>query len=335
MARVMADKLITGDSLSGDTAEVIPFADRLDRHGLVLRRDQTNTLQVNIGLLCNQSCRHCHVEAGPTRSTEVMTRETMAQVVAFAERGHFAVIDITGGAPEMNLELGGFIEKLAPLAEKIMLRSNLTALAAMAVAERQRLLEVCRHHRLTIVSSFPSTNAGQTDAQRGRGVWETSLAMLRQLNRMGYGSRESGLELNLVANPVGAFLPVSQCQAEKKFKQDLARQWGIVFSHLFTFANMPLGRFLGWLQSSGNYESYMRKLVAGFNPDTICSLMCRSLLTVSWEGYLFDCDFNLACGLGLGGRRLHVAELGAPPPAGEIIATGEHCYACTAGAGFT
>lgn len=310
---------------------VEPFARVIERHGLELRRGETLTLQVNLGPLCNLACRHCHLEAGPTRP-ETMRRETMDQVVAFARRNPFQVIDLTGGAPELNPDLGYFLEKLAPLAERMMLRSNLTALAAQPQA---RLDKLCRRLGVAILASFPSLSAGQADAQRGEGVWQRSLDALKALNELGYGEEGSGLELDLVANPTGAFLPAGQEGLEKKFRRDLQRRWGIVFNRLYTFANVPLGRYRRWLEVSGNLEGYLRKLAGSFNPGTVEGLMCRSQLSVGWDGTLYDCDFNLAADLPLGEERLHVSRADRAPDPGTPIACGDHCYACTAGSGFT
>ncbi len=310
---------------------VEPFSETLARHGLELKRGVTTTLQVNVGLRCNQACRHCHVEAGPDR-TEMMSRETLEEVVGFARRGCFEVIDITGGAPELHPWIGEMISRLAPLAPKILFRCNLTLLAE---ERREDLIEVCREQRVGIVASFPSLDADQAEAQRGRGAFSKSLATLKRLNEFGYGRPGSELELNLVSNPAGAFLPVSQAQAEKRFQKDLDERWGIRFHHLYTFSNVPLGRFRRWLIESGNFGKYMRKLASSFNPCTISGLMCRSLVSVDWNGNLFDCDFNLAAGLSLGGRKRHVSEMIGPPEPGEAVATSDHCYACTAGSGFT
>jgi radical SAM/Cys-rich protein len=315
----------------GDQTLVEPFARVLERHGLELRRGETLTLQVNLGPLCNLSCRHCHLEAGPTR-TETMGRETMDQVVAFARRNPFRVIDLTGGAPELNPDLDYFLEKLAPLAERMMLRSNLTVLAARPQA---RLAELCRRLGVAIVASFPSLNAGQADSQRGTGVWQQTLDTLKTLNDLGYGEEGSGLELDLVANPTGAFLAAGQAGMEKKFRQDLQRRWGIVFNRLYTFANVPLGRYRRWLEASGNLEAYLRKLAESFNPATVEGLMCRSQLSVGWDGTLYDCDFNLASDLCLGEEKLHISQVERAPAPGTPIACGDHCYACTAGSGFT
>jgi radical SAM/Cys-rich protein len=314
-----------------EAAGVEPFADVLVRHGLSLTRDRVHTLQLNTGYLCNLRCRHCHLEAGPGRE-EVMSRETMAAVVSFARRVPFQVIDITGGAPEMVPDLPFLIEGLATLAPRLMLRTNLSALSGAA---RESLLALCVAHRVVLVASFPSTNPSQADAQRGAGEAEAAIAVLKKLNATGYGMEGTGLELDLVSNPVGAFLPVSLGSAERKFRQDLLRRWGVTFNNLYTFANAPLGRFRAWLQGTENYERYMKTLAEAFNPSAVKGLMCRTLLSVSWDGFLYDCDFNLAVGRPHGDRTIHVSEAGALPPPGAPIAIGDYCYACTAGSGFT
>ncbi len=308
-----------------------PFSMTLSQFGLNLTRSETTTLQVNVGFLCNQVCKHCHLGAGPDRA-EIMDRETVEQVVNFAKRTKFQVIDITGGAPELNPNLAQMIEQFSPLAPRIMLRTNLTALYER---DTDRLLNVLTDSRVALVASLPSLNATQLEAQRGNGSWEKSLATLRRLNALGYGDPSSGLELNLVCNPTGAFLPASQKQAEEKFRSDLERKWGIVFTSLYTFANVPLGRFRQWLVESGNFEKYMGKLVSAFNHCAIDKLMCRTLISVSWDGYLYDCDFNQAEAIPAGGIRKHISEVNSPPPPGSPIAVSDHCYACTAGSGFT
>lgn len=306
------------------------FQKTLDSHQLQLTRGKTTTLQVNVGRLCNLACKHCHMDAGPGRR-EIMQRETMDAVIRFATEHSFSVIDITGGAPELVPDITSLLKQLAPLAQKTMLRTNLVDLLD---TKGRKLLELCKQLKVTLVASFPSANKGQTDAQRGDGVWEQSLAMLHQLNSLGYGRPDTDLELNLVANPTGAFLPVDQCTAEKKFQADLARKWGIDFTHLFTFANVPLGRFKNWLESSGNLDSYIQKLTDGFNPTTIEGLMCRSQISVDWQGYLYDCDFNLAAGLPCTGKPIHLSNARLPAEGSQIM-TDDYCFACTAGAGFT
>ena len=310
---------------------VEPFRQTLARHGLDLTRVKTTTLQVNVGLLCNQTCRHCHLEAGPNRK-EVMGKETVDQVVAMAERFPFEVVDITGGAPELNPNISKMIERLAPLTSRLMLRSNLTALAQ---GKRDHLIDLCKKHRVVIVVSFPSLNEMQLESQRGKGVFRVSIGVLRKLNSIGYGKPGSGLELNLVSNPTGAFVPSSQEQLERRFRQVLKNKWGIVFNNLFAFANVPLGRFRHWLERSGNLDEYLQRLATSFNPCAIGGLMCRSLISVSWDGYLFDCDFNQAANLYLEGKKTHISELIELPEPGEPIAISHHCYTCTAGSGFT
>lgn len=307
------------------------FAETLEARGLELKRGRITSMQVNIGLLCDLVCKHCHLDAGPHR-TEVMSRRTMDDVIAFAARSRFELIDITGGAPELVPDLGYLLEQLAPLTQKLMLRTNLTAIAG---EQRDQLLNLCRRLKVVLVASFPSANASQADAQRGTGVHEQGVATLRYLNRLGYGKGGSGLELDLVANPSGAFLPTAQDKMEAKFKRDMLRKYEVEFNHLYTFANIPLGRFRAWLERSGNYEEYMEKLVAQFNPAALEGLMCRSMISVSWDGLLYDCDFNQATGVGCQGQRHHVSELSEPPAPGGDIMTHEHCYACTAGSGFT
>jgi radical SAM/Cys-rich protein len=313
-------------------AGIEPFVDILARHGLSLVRDRVHTLQVNTGYLCNLRCRHCHLEAGPGRE-EIMSRETMGAVVSFARRFPFQVIDITGGAPELLPDLPSLVEGLAPLAPRLLLRTNLSSL--LAGDERASLLELCIAHRVVLIASFPSTNPSQADAQRGAGVTEIGIAVLRKLNAAGYGVEGSGLELDLVSNPAGAYLPVFQESAERKFRKDLLRKWGIAFNHLYTIANVPLGRFRTWLLQTNNYERYLKSLTDGFNPSAVKKLMCRTLLSVSWDGFLYDCDFNLAAGRSAAERKTHVSDVRELPPPGAPIAIGDYCYACTAGSGFT
>ncbi len=335
----MADRIVTeiGGSLpvratgAMETAGVAPFAVALERLGLSLVRGEITTLQVNTGYLCNLRCRHCHLEAGPGRK-EIMSRETMEAVVSFARRFPFRTIDVTGGAPELVPDLPFLVDELARLAPRLMLRTNLSAVNGAAW---EALLALCAAHRVVLVASLPSTNPSQGDAQRGAGVTEAAIAVLKTLNAAGYGVDGTGLELDLVANPVGAFLPVSQESAERKFRQDLLRKWGIVFNHLYTFANVPLGRFREWLLRTGNYERYLKTLTDRFNSSAVESLMCRTLLSISWDGFLYDCDFNLAVGRPAGGRKIHVSDVRELPVSGTPIAVGDYCYACAAGSGFT
>lgn len=307
------------------------FQEVLHSCGRALLRHETTWLQVNVGLVCDLACKHCHLEAGPAR-TEMMTAATVEAVIACARRFHFATIDITGGAPELLPDLPRLVSGLAPLTPQLIVRTNLVALAR---PESAPLVDLYRQQRVQIVASLPSLAPAQTDAQRGAGVGEQSIAMLQRLNALGYGRAGSGLVLQLAVNPAGAFLPVPQGQAEQRFRSELARRYGIVFNQLFTFANVPLGRFRQWLERSGNLGAYLERLQESFNPGTLSGLMCCSLLSVDWNGYLFDCDFNLAAGLPQGGDRRHIDALATLPSSGTPIAVGDHCFACTAGSGFT
>lgn len=307
-----------------------PFEQVLARNGLSLKRDRTRTLQVNVGFICDLACRHCHLEAGPLRR-EIMTIETMDAVIDYAARVGFETIDVTGGAPELVPHIEDFLLRLSQQTGKLIVRTNLVALLR---DEKIGLMQLYRDLRVTIAASLPSTNASQADSQRGKGVWEKSIDVLKKLNELGYGVPGSGLELDLVANPAGAFLPAGQIQTENKYRRDLQKN-GIVFSSLFAFANMPLGRFRAWLEQSGNLEGYLRTLAGRFNPAVVSGLMCRSLLSVSWDGYLYDCDFNLSVGLHHSTGKTHVSAMKGAPPEDTPIPTGDHCYACTAGSGFT
>ncbi len=310
---------------------VEPFHQTLDRHNLSLNRAKLTTLQVNVGLLCNMACRHCHLKAGPGRQ-EVMGSETVGCVIDFVKKYSFEVIDITGGAPEMNPHIIELIEGVRPHASRLILRSNLTALSDEKMG---RLIEVCVANQITVVASFPALNKAQSEAQRGNGVFDSSIDMLKELNQYGYGSKGSNHELHLVSNPTGAFMPPEQKQLEDRFRQQLKKKWGIIFNDLYVFANVPLGRYRDWLEKSDNYVQYMNKLVKSFNPCALSSVMCRSLLSVNWDGYLYDCDFNLALDLPMGGQKKHLNEIDFLPGEGEKIAVSDHCYSCTAGAGFT
>jgi radical SAM/Cys-rich protein len=309
----------------------VSFSRNLSKHGLKLERGETTTLQINVGLLCNQVCRHCHLDAGPGRS-ELMDEDTLSQVADFAQRVGFETIDVTGGAPELHPQLTSMIETLSPLAPRLIVRSNLTALED---TYPDRFIDVFKRHGVVVVASFPSLNHAQTESQRGKGVFKKSIKALQRLNAVGYGKEGTGLELDLVSNHAGAFLPPAQAQAEERFRTFLNRQWGLVFNRLFTFANVPLGRFRQWLDQSSNFSNYMQRLISSFNPCAIEGLMCRTLLSVAWDGYVYDCDFNLAKSLPLAGSKTHISQMQGPPKPGAPIAMADHCYTCTAGAGFT
>jgi len=311
--------------------KIDPFHLMLSSHGLELTRDQTRTLQINVGFKCNQKCQHCHLDAGPDRK-ENMTRETLLAVLDYARRVGFDMIDITGGAPELNPHVQELVEKAATLVPRVMFRSNLSALNS---GRRVELMQGLKTHKVVIVASFPSVNVSQTEAQRGKGIFDISIEALLKLNRLGYGKTGSGLELNLVSNPSGAYMPAAQDQTEKRFRRIFEQNWGIRFNNLFSFANVPLGRYREWLMRSGNLALYMEKLASKFNPCAVSDVMCRTMVSVSWDGYLYDCDSNLARGIYMGAGKTHVSEMDGRPETGSIIATADHCYACTAGSGFT
>jgi radical SAM/Cys-rich protein len=324
-----SDKEIKGHPK--ESGSIVPFSLTLTRHDLKLDRKATRTLQVNIGSLCNQTCRHCHLNAGPDHK-ENMDLGTIQEVISYAQRGRFEIIDITGGAPELNPHCETLIEGVCDVASRVMLRSNLSVLND---GKRDHLIKLLNEKRVVIVASFPSLNDIQTNSQRGDGIFQMSIDALKKLNNLGYGHEITGLELNLVSNPTGAFLPPDQEQTEKRFHQVLKRKWGMVFNNLYNFANVPLGRFRQWLVRTSNLEPYLEKLYSNFNACAVDGLMCRTLVSVSWDGFLYDCDFNLARGLFMGGHKIHVSEMPGPPEPGSHIATADHCYTCTAGSGFT
>ena len=318
-------------TVANESPGIDSFGRTLKKNGLTLKRGETTVLQINVGLLCNQTCKHCHLKAGPNRK-ERMDEDTIREVVSYAQRGRFEAIDITGGAPELHPRLAEIIGRLAPHATRIMLRSNLTALTD---GTRDDLIDFLEAHHVEIVASFPALNESQTNSQRGRDVFPVLISALERLNAVGYGQEASGLKLDLVSNPTGAFLPPGQERTEKRFREVLHEKWGIVFNNLYNFANVPLGRFRYWLQESGNFDQYMHRLASSFNPCAVEGVMCRTLVSVGWDGYLYDCDFNLARGLFLNGRETHVSEMPGRPRPGSAIAVGDHCYTCTAGDGFT
>ena len=312
-------------------ANIEPFLKALARSRISLTRERTRTLQINMGLVCNQACRHCHLMAGPLRE-EAMDRRTAREAADYAIRGKFEAADLTGGAPELNPNLNFLIERLAASVPRVMLRANLTALTD---GDHEDLIELLVGKRVVIIASFPSLSPSQAEAQRCRGVFDRSINALKRLNALGYGRSGTGLELDLVSNPSGAFLPPAQAKVEERFRRLLEDRFGVVFNNLFTFANVPLGRFRQWLEESGNYEDYIKRLAQSFNSCAVEGVMCRSQVSVAWDGYLYDCDFNLAAGLPLGGKRTHIKDMTGPPEPGAPIAAGDHCYTCTAGAGFT
>ncbi len=308
----------------------IDFAAKLAAHGLELRAENVSTLQVNVGKLCNQACKHCHVDASPIR-TEIMTRETAEQIIAAVRKFRFARLDITGGAPELNPSFRWMVEEAHTVGTHIIVRHNLTV---MFEPEQEDLPEFFRSHQVEIICSLPYFLEQQTDAQRGNGVFTKSIEALRRLNKIGYGATDSNLKLNLVYNPVGAFLPPAQATIEADFKRELFNRYDIIFNQLYTITNMPIKRYLDYLRRSGNEEKYMRKLVDAFNPQAVAGVMCRNLLSVDWTGKLYDCDFNQMLELSVAAELPQtIAEFDLEKFARRKIATDNHCFGCTAGAG--
>ncbi len=308
----------------------IGFDEKLIDHKLTLRAGALETLQVNVGKLCNQACKHCHVDAGPKRK-EIMTRETIEEVLSAVRRFRIQTLDVTGGAPELNPSFRYLVEEARQAGAHVIVRHNLTV---MFEPEQDDLPEFFRAHKVEVVSSLPYFLEQQTDAQRGGGVFGKSIEALRRLNSVGYGTGKSDLILNLVYNPVGAFLPPSQTAIEADFKHELLARYNISFNHLYTITNMPIKRFLDYLRRSGNDEKYMRKLVEAFNPGTIAGLMCRSLVSVDWTGKLYDCDFNQMLELGVANELpQHIRDFDPAKFAERSIRTAAHCFGCTAGAG--
>lgn len=308
------------------------FQETLERHGIrSLRSTALGTLQVNIGKMCNQTCVHCHVDAGPDRK-ERMDRPTMEACLQAIDAHQIGIVDITGGAPEMHPDFRWFVAEVRKRGARIIVRCNLTIIVSNK--KYRDLPEFYRSHGVEVVCSLPFYTAGRTDRQRGDGVFERSIEALRLLNAVGYGTGDSGKVLNMVYNPAGAFLPGSQSDLELQFKKALLKDHGIRFDALFTITNLPISRFLEHLQNSGNYEEYMEKLVNAFNPVTVEGLMCRTMVSVGHDGILYDCDFNQMLEMPLSaGMPRHISDLSNASVIGRNIVTGRHCFGCTAGAG--
>ncbi len=304
----------------------------LARHGRgPVEAGPIEVLQVNVGKLCNQTCGHCHVDAGPDRR-EVMSRETAEQVIELLRRRPgVPTLDITGGAPELNPQFRFLVERAHALGRRVIDRCNLSVLLLPA---QRDLVPFLAAHAVEVTASLPSFRAAGTDAQRGDGVFAKSLEALRLLNAAGYG-RGEGLVLNLVHNPVGAFLPGDQASLERDYRRELQLRHQVVFDRLYTITNMPISRFLEHLERSASLERYMELLVASFNPRAADGVMCRTLLSVGWDGSLYDCDFNqmLELGANHGAPQTLAALLAADGPMSRRVVTGRHCFGCTAGAG--
>jgi radical SAM/Cys-rich protein len=308
-----------------------PFETTLADSGLPpLRAAGIDVLQINVGKLCNQTCRHCHVDAGPDRR-EVMSRETMQLCLDVLAKTGIPTLDVTGGAPEMNPYFRWLVEEARALDRHVIDRCNLTILLAPHFEDLPAFLA---RNRVEIVASLPCYLAANTDRQRGEGVFEKSIAALRRLNEEGYGQPDSGLVLTLVYNPVGPSLPPAQQSLEDDYRRELSDRYRVVFTRLFTITNMPISRFLDDLIQSGSYTEYMDKLVASYNGAAAAGVMCRTMLSVGWDGRLYDCDFNQMLDLALTPNSpRHIRDFDRELLVGRRIVTGQHCYGCTAASG--
>lgn len=312
--------------------ELPKFKDKIaESHQFPLKARQLEILQINVGYMCNQVCEHCHVDAGPDRK-EIMTRETMKQCLDVIKASGAHTLDLTGGAPEMNPDFRWFVEEAAKVGIKdFIVRSNLTIIRANK--KYHDLPEFFKKHNVHVVSSMPHWTRGKTDKQRGDGVFDKSIEALKALNDIGYGMPDSDLRLDLVYNPSGAFLPGDQASMEKDFKRALLDDFGIHFHNLFAITNLPISRFLDYLIASENYEDYMYELVEAFNPAAVANVMCTNTLSVSWDGYLYDCDFNQMLELPVNSKAKHISDFNKELLEGRNIVISQHCYGCTAGAG--
>jgi radical SAM/Cys-rich protein len=310
------------------------FSHRLAAEGLELRRARTEILQVNVGKLCNLTCMHCHVNAGPKRK-EIMTRETIDRVIDWLAKSDIPTVDLTGGAPEMIPDFRYVVQRVRALQppRKIIDRCNLTILLEPGY---EGLAEFLAKHKVEIIASMPCYTPENVNAQRGEGVFDGSIAALQLLNSLGYGT-DSDLSLHLVYNPVGAFLPGPQAELEADYERELKKHFGIVFNKLYTIANLPIGRFAVFLRHNNKLDEYMQLLVNAFNRATIDGLMCRNTLSVGWRGEVYDCDFNQQLGMQWsrngGSKPLFLWDIDPDKIDNREIMTGNHCFGCTAGAG--
>jgi radical SAM/Cys-rich protein len=309
-----------------------PFAEKLRLRGLSLSRRAIDVLQVNLGRYCNLACIHCHVESGPTRR-EMMSRENVDAVLRFLARTSIPTLDLTGGAPELHNDFDYLVKSARSLGRHVMDRCNLTVIFEPG---KEYLPELLQSHRVELVCSLPCYTEENVDRQRGKGTFDLSIRALRRFNEIGYGQPESGLILNLVYNPVGPHLPPPQGKLEQDYKRILREQFGIVFNHLFCLTNMPITRYATHLKLRGEYDCYTQLLEANFNIATVDQVMCRSLISVGWNGKIYDCDFNQMLDLPITddhGNALCIASLSMDKILNRSIALGNHCYACTAGSG--
>jgi radical SAM/Cys-rich protein len=296
-----------------------------------LRPSKIEILQINVGYICNQVCAHCHVDAGPDRK-EIMTIETMQQILEVLKTTKVTTLDLTGGAPEMNPNFRWFVEEASKIGVKdFIVRSNLTII--LANKKHHDLPEFFAKHNIHVMSSLPYYKREKTDKQRGDGVFDKSIQALQMLNKAGYGKENSNLKLDLVYNPSGAFLPTDQMALQHDFKKALKEDFDIDFNSLFAITNLPISRFLDYLINSDNYEDYMYSLVEAYNPKAVQNVMCKNTISVSWDGFLYDCDFNQMLGLKVAASEKHISQFNEENLTNRNIIISQHCYGCTAGAG--
>lgn len=314
------------------TIENLPdFSEKLSESGLFpLKPTGIDIFQMNVGYMCNMTCKHCHVDAGPDRE-EIMTRETFEYCLEAIRGTDIDTVDLTGGAPEMNPHFRWFTEEVSALGKKVIVRSNLTILTTGKFGD---LPEFFAKHGVEVTCSLPFYSKSRTDRQRGKDTYDKSVKALKVLNELGYGKEGSGLILNLVYNPVGAFLPGNQKDIEREFKKELMRKHGIEFNSLFTITNLPISRFLNFLMMSGNLEDYMEKLIQAYNPAAASGVMCRNTISVSWDGSLYDCDFNQMLQMKTEeSAGQHIRDFDLQKLNSREIKVNQHCFGCTAGAG--
>jgi len=314
------------------TGELPKFADKIAETGqFPLRAQKLEILQINLGYMCNQVCEHCHVDAGPDRK-EIMTKATMQQCLEVIKNTEAHTLDLTGGAPEMNPNFRWFVEEASKAGIKdFIVRSNLTIIRANK--KYYDLPQFFKTHNVHVVSSMPHWTRGKTDKQRGEGVFDKSIKALQELNAVGYGMPNSDLKLDLVYNPSGAFLPGDQDAMEKDFKKALLEDFNIQFHQLFAITNLPISRFLDYLIASENYEDYMYALVDAYNPSAVANVMCTNTISISWDGWLYDCDFNQMLDLKVASKLQHIGDYNESLLQNRNIIISQHCYGCTAGAG--
>ncbi len=332
LADVQEQLEVLEHGIATDGVTIVPFQLKLEEANLYpLRPTSITTFQINVGKMCNQVCAHCHVDAGPDRK-EIMTVATMEQcLIVLANNPSLTTVDLTGGAPEMNPDFRWFVTEIKKLNRHIIVRCNLTIIRANK--KYYDLPEFYKLNNIEVVSSLPFYSKDRTDKQRGDGVFEDSVKALQMLNAVGYGMPNSNLKLNLVYNPAGAFLPPSQDALEREFKTALLKDFGIQFHELYAITNLPISRYLDYLLQSNNYEKYMEKLIGAYNPVAAANVMCRSTISISWDGYLYDCDFNQMLELKVACGSTHISNYSTNLLLQREIIIGQHCFGCTAGAG--